>query len=109
MPLLSRRGTAGNEDGLIEDGEDERVDVGLPGYAVVNLRASWRPEATSQQRGWEFWAKVNNVFDKRYENFAALAGTVFDASGNYTGVERDTVFVAPGAPRSVFVGARYRF
>ncbi|WP_232540148.1 TonB-dependent receptor [Azohydromonas aeria] len=109
VQLLSRRGTAGNEDGRIEDGEDKRVDLGLPGYAVVNLRASWRPQATPQQRGWELWAKVNNVFDRRYENFAALAGTVFDASGNYTGVERDAVFVAPGAPRSVFVGARYRF
>lgn len=106
---MSRRGTSGNEDGLIEDGGDEQVDVSLPGYAVVNLRASWRPAVTPLGTGWELFAKVNNVFDRRYETFGALAETVFDAGGQYTGVERDAVFVAPGAPRSVFVGVRYRY
>ncbi|MDZ5461161.1 TonB-dependent receptor [Azohydromonas lata] len=110
VQAVSGRVTAGNEDGRIEDG-GERVDVGLPGHAVVNLRASWRPEALPQQRGWELWAKVNNVFDRRYENFAALAGTVFDAAGHNPDLsaEREAVFVAPGAPRSFFVGARYRY
>jgi len=108
MQALSGRGASGNEDGLLEDDGDERVDVGLPGYAVLNLRGSWRPAAASQGRGWELFAKVNNVFDRRYESFAALAETVFDADGRYTGNERDAVFVAPGAPRSVFVGVRYR-
>jgi outer membrane receptor protein involved in Fe transport len=109
VQAVSRRVTAGNEDGRIEDGSDERVDVSLPGHAVVNLRASWRPEELPQAKGWELFAKVNNVFDRRYENFAALASTVFDAGGAYTGSEREAVFVAPGAPRSVFVGARYRY
>ncbi|NML15775.1 TonB-dependent receptor [Azohydromonas caseinilytica] len=109
LQAVSRRVTAGNEDGRIEDGEDERADLSLPGHAVLNLRASWRPQALPQQQGWELFAKVNNVFDRRYENFAALASTVFDAAGNYSGEERDAVFVAPGAPRSVFIGARYRF
>ncbi len=109
VQAVSRRGTAGNEDGRIEDGEDTRADLSLPGHAVVNLRASWRPEALPQQRGWEFYAKVNNVFDRKYESFAALAGTAFSAAGNYTGEEREAVFVAPGAPRSFFMGARYRF
>ena len=29
--------------------------------------------------------------------------------GRYTGDERDALFVAPGAPRSLFAGLRYRF
>jgi outer membrane receptor protein involved in Fe transport len=109
VQAVSSRGTAGNEDGRIADDSDERADLSLPGHAVVNLRASWRPEALPQQRGWELYAKVNNVFDRRYENFAALASTVFSAAGSYTGEEREAVFVAPGAPRSFFVGARYRY
>jgi outer membrane receptor protein involved in Fe transport len=104
LQAVSRRGSAGNEDGRIEDGEDEQLDLSLPGYAVVNLRAAWRPQA-----GWELFAKVNNVANRRYENFGALAETVFDAQGAYSGVQRDAVFVAPGAPRSVFVGVRYRY
>ena len=53
--------------------------------------------------------KVNNVFDRRYETFGALAETVFDAGGQYTGVGRDAVFVAPGTPRSLFIGVRCRY
>jgi outer membrane receptor protein involved in Fe transport len=104
VQVVSGRGTLGNEDGLAEDGDDERTDLGLPGYALINLRASWKPAA-----GWELSARLNNVADRRYESFGALAGTVFDAQGNYTGVERDAVFVAPGTPRSAFVGAKLRF
>jgi outer membrane receptor for Fe3+-dicitrate len=110
LQAFSSRGTAGNEDGLIEDGEDERVDLRLPGYAVVNLRASWRvPGGGREGRGWEFFAKVNNVFDRHHHNFAALAETVFDANGQYSGSGRDAVFAAPGAPRALLVGVRHRY
>jgi outer membrane receptor protein involved in Fe transport len=94
----------GNEDGLIEDGATERVDLSLPGYSVTNLRLSWRPRA-----GIELMARVNNVFDKRYSSYGAIAETVFDAQGNYTGDEADAVFVAPGTPRSFYVGLRLAF
>ncbi|HEX6363924.1 MAG TPA: TonB-dependent receptor, partial [Albitalea sp.] len=109
LQAVSRRVTAGNEDGLIEDDGDEGVDLSLPGHAVVNVRAAWRPGEAPEGRGWQLFAKVNNVFDRRHENFAVLAETVFDAEGRFTGDERDAVFVAPGAPRSVFVGLRYRY
>ncbi len=104
VQVFGRRGTLGNEDGLAEDDDDEGADLSLPGYGIVNLRANWKPAAW-----WELYARVNNVADRRYQSFGALAGTVFDAAGNFTGVESDAVFVAPGAPRSVFVGARLRF
>ena len=76
----------------------------MSGYAIVNLRASWKPSAQ-----WELYANVNNVFDRRHETFGALAETMFDAGGNYTGEEADALFVAPGAPRAFFVGLRYRY
>jgi outer membrane receptor protein involved in Fe transport len=94
----------GNEDGLIEDGATERVDLSLPGYTLANLRLSWRPRT-----GLELVARVNNVFDKRYASYGAIAETVFDAQGNYTGNEADALFVAPGTPRSFFVGLRMSF
>ncbi|WP_119288940.1 TonB-dependent receptor [Azohydromonas sediminis] len=99
----SRRIVQGNEDGLVEDGGDA-FDASLPGYALVNLRAAWKP-----RKDIELGLRIDNVFDRRYETYGALAETVFDASGAYTGVERDAVFVAPGAPRAYYVTLRVRF
>ncbi len=98
---IGSRAVQGNEDGLIEDGGNERVDFTLPGYTVANLRLSWRARPTL-----ELLARVTNVFDKRYASYGALGETVFDAQGGYTGAEADALFVAPGAPRAVFVGLR---
>jgi outer membrane receptor protein involved in Fe transport len=101
---FSGRTVQGNEDGLVEDGASERIDLSLPGYSVTNLRLSWRPRS-----GWEIVARVNNLFDKRYASYGAIGETVFDAQGSYTGSEADALFVAPGAPRSFFVGLRLSF
>lgn len=103
LQRVGSRVTQGNEDGVAEDGGDP-VDLRLPGYNVVNLRMSWRP-----REGLELVARVANVFDKRYASYGAVAETVFDAQGNYTGNEADALFVAPGAPRSFFVGLRWRY
>ncbi len=100
----SRRGVLGNEDGLIEDGADEPVDLGLGGYAVINLRASWQARP-----GLELSLRIDNALDRRHESFGALAETVFGADGAYSGDERDALFVAPGAPRAVFLALRLRF
>lgn len=109
MQAVSSRGVAGNEDGRIEDGGAAQAPLSLPGQAVVNLRAAWRPRGGTAETGWELFAKINNLFDRRYESFAALGETVFDAQGTYTGDERTALFVAPGAPRSMFVGVRWRY
>jgi outer membrane receptor protein involved in Fe transport len=93
----------GNEDGLAEDG-GEPIDLSLPGYNVMHLRMSWRPSNSV-----ELIARIGNVFDKRYATYGAIAETVFDAQGNYTGTEADALFVAPGTPRSFFVGLRMQF
>lgn len=106
LQAVSGRGASGNEDGYVEDGSDEKVDVGLPGYTIWNLRAAWKPAAAP---GFEFFARVNNVFDKRYANFAAVAETLFTPTGQYSGDESDAVFVAPGAPRAFYIGLRYRY
>lgn len=106
VQALSGRTVAGNEDGLAEDGGTERIDFSLPGYAVVNLRAAYAPPSL---KGVEFYARVTNLFDKTYASFGAVAETLFDDQGAYTGSENDAVFVAPGAPRAFYVGMRVRF
>ncbi len=104
MQALSSRVTQGNEDGRFDDNNPQHADLALPGYALLHLRASWR--VTS---GVELLLRLNNVFDRRYETYAALGATVFTAEGSYTGEPREALFVAPGAPRSVFAGLRASF
>ncbi|NML15685.1 TonB-dependent receptor [Azohydromonas caseinilytica] len=109
LQASSRRVTAGNEDGRISDG-GAVADLSLPGHAVLNLRLNWRgAQAGDDTPGWELMARVNNVLDRRYENFATLGASVFDAQGRYTGNEQAAVFVAPGAPRTAYLGLRLRY
>jgi outer membrane receptor protein involved in Fe transport len=77
------------------------------GYAILNLNAEAKLGA-----GWELFARVNNVFDKRYATAAALAENPFNAAGGFqidSGDWRRETFVAPGAPRAAWVGVRYAF
>ena len=90
-----------------------------PGYAVLNLGAEWQP-ASPALRGLTMFAQVNNLLDRRYSSAAQLGATAFDANGNFVARPfaadangaRPLVhssFLAPGAPRSMQVGLRWRF
>lgn len=105
LQAVGPRGVAGNEDGLLED-DGLAKDVSLPGYAIVNLRANYKPAAW---RGVEFFGQLSNAFDRRYANFGALAETQFDASGAWAGDEHLALFAAPGAPRAWSVGVRMQW
>jgi outer membrane receptor protein involved in Fe transport len=105
--------TQGNEDGLIEDAEaDEtakRADWRIHGYALLGLRASYRPGDN-----WELFARVSNVLDRRYETYGAVARDLFPhgrliAPHEEAGDAANTRFVAPGAPRAVVAGLRHTF
>lgn len=123
LQALSRRVASGNEDGLIanfegEEGEEEeealdpadlRHDLSTAGYALVNLHATWKLDDR-----FSFYARVNNVFDRRYETYAAIAEDLFP-DGELARPQDGPVeegpsrFVAPGAPRQFVVGVRMRF
>ena len=112
LQAVSHAATQGNEDGLIADAEAEtlqRADWSVRGHAVVNLHASWRPAP-----GWELFARVSNLFDRRYESFGAVAVDMFP-DGRLLQPHVEAVapararFVAPGAPRTLNAGVRYRF
>ncbi|PWF55616.1 TonB-dependent receptor [Massilia glaciei] len=103
----------GNEDGLredLEDGEAARVaDWRVHGYALLNLRAGVKVGAN-----WEFFARLNNVFDRRYATFGTVASDLFP-NGRLVRPHlapeqaQHARFVAPGAPRSFAAGLRYRY
>lgn len=79
----------------------------LPGYAVVNLAGE-----ADLGAGWQAFAKINNVFDRRYGTAAALATNPFAANGAFqidSTTWRHETFVAPGAPRAAWIGVRYAF
>ncbi|MBA5690713.1 TonB-dependent receptor [Duganella sp. LX47W] len=105
--------TQGNEDGLIADAQEgqapQSADLRIRGYATLGLHMNYHPT----QR-WELYARVNNVTNRRYETFGAVAPDMFP-NGRLLqpldgAVQAAPVhFVAPGAPRSVVAGLRYHF
>ncbi len=97
---VSSQGVAGNESA-------SQPGLGrLAGYATLNLRASW--EITTQ---WLTYIRVNNALDRRYATFATGNRDLFPNGralqpGDDVAASR---FVAPGAGRSVTLGARYEW
>ena len=64
MRALSDLTSQGNEDGWV-------ANAGVGGYALVDLRATW------QAGSWELYARVGNLFGRRYETFGAVARDMF--------------------------------
>ena len=88
-------------------GDESNEQRPLSGYTIANLRAS--VELGAQ---WNVSARVNNVFDRKYETLGALNRNAFDANSQpLDGVGPGPVerFVAPGAPRSFWIDVQYRF
>ena len=115
--VMGRSPARGNENGAHEPDGTYYLGEGYSGgYAVWNLGAEWRPT-----RRLTAYLQLDNILDRRYATAAQLGTTPFTASGEYVarpfaapviGGERPllhTTFLAPGAPRSVLVGVRFRF
>ncbi|HEY9131625.1 MAG TPA: TonB-dependent receptor [Dyella sp.] len=100
----------GNEDGRISDDTPGMyADWSTRGYALVNLRAAFALNDTLQ-----FYARVDNVFDRRYTTYGAIAED--DLPDGHlirpqvaSGEAMPTLFVAPGAPRLFTIGMRLHF
>jgi outer membrane receptor protein involved in Fe transport len=102
--LVSARGVQGNEDGLLEDGATATHRLRIPGHGLLHLRLQWQATPALQ-----VLARVQNALDRRYESYGALAETVFDAQGHFSGNPQEALFVAPGAARSLWLGLRLAF
>lgn len=105
--MISSIVTQGNEDGKIIG--DHEVDAKVKGYALFNMHMNYAAD-----KGLDYFARINNVFDSRYETYGMIAMSAFDQFGasnlgSTNGEGTVNRFVAPGAPRNFMVGLRYRF
>jgi iron complex outermembrane recepter protein len=89
-------------------GDENNQDVNgrVPGYAVVNLDGRYRVA-----KGVEVFARVVNLFDKRYSNFGILGENFFTGPGRtFDGANPiNEQFRGPGVPRGIWVGLRYQW
>ena len=105
--------TQGNEDGQIgSENGSQALDVKVKGYTLLHLHANYEAD-----KGLDYFARVNNVFDTRFESYGMMAMSMFNANGSPIDPNPNpsptgpnvSRFVAPGAPRNFMVGLRYRF
>jgi outer membrane receptor protein involved in Fe transport len=89
-----------------------------PGYGVVNLGARYKVSSH-----YELFAQINNLLDRHYYTAGQLASTPYDDNGNFTPRPfapiqfdgdteypvRNSTFMAPGAPITVFGGLKVIF
>jgi outer membrane receptor protein involved in Fe transport len=89
-------------------GDENNADAHgpVPGYALLNLDAQWQ-----LGRGWQLFANINNLFNRRYATFGVLGANFFTGPGNAFDAAnvRAEQFRTPGAPLGVWVGIGYRF
>lgn len=81
-----------------------------PGYTVFNLSAAYKPKTD-----WTIFGKVNNLFDRDYTTGGQLGITPYGTDGAFdmhsptrTRVNGEN-FLAPGAPRTAWIGVRWEF
>jgi outer membrane receptor protein involved in Fe transport len=103
----------GNENNLHQASALHYLGSGkTSGYAVVNLQARYQPT-----KKWQFFAHLNNAFNRQYSTSAQLGAMGFNASGSFQARPfaanangdyplQNSTFLGPGAPRSFWLGAR---
>lgn len=89
-------------------GDENNQDVNgqVPGYTVVNLDGRY---ALNKQL--EIFARVTNLFDRKYANFGVLGENFFNGPGRTFDATAATAeqYRGPGAPRGAWVGVRYQW
>lgn len=91
------------QSGQYYRGDEANENAPLDGFTRVDLRASYRLSP-----GVSLYARVDNLFDARYETFGSYGESEEVLGEMYPGFD-DVRFVGPGAPRSFVVGVRVNF
>ena len=75
----------------------------VAGYALLDLNAAYKLGG-----GFQLFARISNVFDRRYATAAALRQNFFPGGSLAApGGQTNETFYAPGAPRGVWAGIEY--
>jgi outer membrane receptor protein involved in Fe transport len=77
----------------------------VAGYTVVNLDTRYK----LSNSGWQLFAKVNNIFDKKYATGGMLGENWIGSNGQFSGDDEPSKLLMLGAPRAAWVGVRYDF
>ena len=91
---------AGNENG-------DRPTLGkVAAYSVLNLKASWQVGPR-----WQVYGRIGNLVGTRYASYGAGNLDLFPSGVAVLPGQAlvATRFLAPGSPRSLFVGVRYEW
>ena len=109
MTAFSGMFARGNENNQHAADGDAYLGSGrTTGYAVFHVNASYQ---ASQDTQWLL--NVMNVFNRRYATAGQLGPAAFSANGQQfvssSTREQHSMFVAPGAPRSVWLSMRHTF
>lgn len=117
--LIGASYVRGNENNLHHPDGLYYLGPGIsPGYGVMNLGAHY-----SIKSHYTLFAQINNVLNRRYYTGGQLAATPYDDNGNFTprpfaSVQfqgdteypiRNSTFLSPGAPITIFGGLAFSF
>ena len=98
---VSRQFARGNDNNRHQpDGVNFLGPGEIAGYTIFNMNLDYKLD-----RGLRVFAKLSNVFDRRYATAGALRQNFFPG-GNLAapGAQVSETFYAPGAPRALWVG-----
>ena len=87
-------------------GDENNQDAGgkIDGYTLVNLDGRYQAS-----KALEFFARIQNVFDREYETLGVLGENFFvNGSFDANNVQAEQ-FRSAGAPRAAWVGVNYSF
>lgn len=89
-------------------GNENNADPGgtVPGYAIVTVDASWQPAPA-----WRLFARIDNLFNRAYQNFGILGSNFFRGPGNTfdAALAGPEPFRSPAPPFGVWVGVEFDF
>ncbi len=88
------------------DENNQDASGAVPGYAVLNLDGRYRIG-----KSLEAFARINNLFNRQYANFAILGRNVFNGAGHSFDPANpmNESFRGLGAPRGAWLGLRYEW